>query len=89
MDMVQPDGLDLRAAIASRAEGSITWKFKLAQDGQYALWGISTHQERQPSLFDVLIDDQKVGQWQVWGVGDNGLGVPWVVMWLAVPSCLT
>ena len=67
MDLVQPDGLDLRAAIASRAEGSITWKFKLAQDGQYALWGISTHQERQPSLFDVLIDDQKVGQWQVWG----------------------
>jgi len=48
-------------------EVAASWRFKLPEDGQYAIWGRSIHQSGEPTVFEVIIDDEAVGEWQVWG----------------------
>ncbi len=63
-----PDGgarvLHLSQAVE---EASATWRFRVHEDGQYAIWGRAMHRHGEPTAFDVVIDDEVVGEWQVWG----------------------
>jgi hypothetical protein len=63
----------LRPAPQGRAMA--TWDFELPRDGEYAIWGRSVHQEGKPSVFDLMIGDQKI-TWRVWGPWNQLLWSP-------------
>jgi hypothetical protein len=53
-----------------------TWEFDLPRDGEYAIWGRSTHTEGKNSAFDLAIDDRMKIPWRVWGQWDRWLWSP-------------
>jgi hypothetical protein len=53
-----------------------TWEFDLPRDGEYAIWGRSTHREGKDSAFALAIDGQTKVPWDVWGQWDEWLWSP-------------
>jgi len=75
--VVVPDG---------RGEAAAEWRFRLREDGEFALWGYSIHQRNEPTTFEVYIDDEKVGDWRVWGRWGEWIWSPMGRKWTGSPE---
>jgi len=61
---------------AARGKGVATWDFELPRDGEYVLWGRSTHRKGESAAFDLSIDDRLRTSWRVWGQWERWLWSP-------------
>ena len=56
--------------------GTAIWEFMVPRASEYAIWGLSTHKENQSSIFDLVLDEQALITWRVYGQWDKWLWFP-------------
>ncbi len=54
----------------------VTWDFVVPREGEYAIWGRSTHAEDASAAFDLYLDDRPSIPWRVFGQWDKWLWSP-------------
>jgi len=72
-----------------KQSGAATWEFTIPRTGEYAIWGRSTHQENEQSVFDLFLDEQPKITWRVYGRWGQWLWSPAGSMITGSPELFT